>query len=108
MVCLCVFPDSFHKVRFTQKGVHLMTQEILLVIPGADGEGIGHKAVFEPDTIVADLLHAADLPPGQWQLQVKRGEKLIALRSDDKLSDHVQAGEKVYATSTEMVVGVVA
>lgn len=85
-----------------------MTQEVLLVVPGAGGETVGHKALIEPDTTVADLLRAADLDPSKWQLQIKRGEKLVSLRSEDRLSEHVQAGEKVFAFSTEMVVGLAA
>ena len=84
-----------------------MTDEVLLVIPGAEGESTGRWAVIEPDTTVADLLRAADLNPSEWQLQIKRGEKVISLRSEDKLADHVQAGEKVFAFSTKMVVGLV-
>jgi hypothetical protein len=85
-----------------------MTDEVLLVVPGAGDETVGRRAVIEPDTTVADLLRAADLDPIRWQLQIKRGEKLVSLRSEDRLSEYVQAGEKVFAFSTEMVVGLVA
>lgn len=82
-----------------------MTQEVLLVIPGADGESTGRQAVIEQDTTVADLLRAADLDPSEWRIQIRRGEKLISLSSEDKLSQHVQDREKVYASPAGMVVG---
>lgn len=82
-----------------------MAQEVLLVIPGAGDESVGHKALIEPETTVADLLRAADLNPNEWQLQRKQGDSLVSLRSQDKIADHVQAGEKVFAFMSEMVVG---
>ena len=83
-----------------------MTQEVLLVIPGAGEETVGRRAAIEPDTTVADLLRAADLNPNEWNLQIKQGEKLITLGNNDKLSEHLQAGEKVYAFPASMVVGI--
>lgn len=85
-----------------------MTKEVLLVIPGTGEESVGRKAMIEPDTIVADLLSAADLNPNDWQLQIKQGDKMVTLRSQDKLSEYVQAGEKVFAFPTGMVVGIAA
>lgn len=32
-----------------------MTQEVLLVIPGTDGESVGHQALIEPDTHTAHM-----------------------------------------------------
>ena len=82
-----------------------MQQEVLLVIPGAGDESVGHKALIEPETTVADLLRAADLNPSDWQLQRKQGDSLISLRSQDKVADHVSAGEKVFALMCQLVVG---
>lgn len=83
-----------------------MQQEVLLVIPGAGDESVGHKALIEAETTVADLLRAADLNPSEWQLQRKQGDSLISLGSQDKVADHVSAGEKIFAFMSEMVVGV--
>jgi hypothetical protein len=83
-----------------------MTHEVLLVITGNGDDSVGRRAMIESDTTVADLLRAADLNPSEWQLQIKNGEKLVSLQSEDKLLDHVQAGEKVYAYPSRMVVGV--
>lgn len=82
-----------------------MPQEILLVVPGAEGEATGHQAFIEPDTTVADLLQAANLSSDQFQLQAKHGEKLVSLSAHDRVADHVQAGDKVFAVPSNMIVG---
>lgn len=82
-----------------------MTQEILLVIPGADNELEGRPALIEPDTTAADLLRAAKLNPDQYQVQIKQGEELVSLGSQDRIAEHVKAGEKVFAFPAGMTVG---
>ena len=85
-----------------------MSYEVLLVIPGAGDETVGRRAMIEPDTTVADLLRAANLNPSEWQLEIKQGEQGVTLAGQDKLSEHVQAGEKVFAVPTDMMVGATA
>jgi hypothetical protein len=85
-----------------------MAHEVLLVVPGAGDESIGHKALIEAETTAADLLRAANLNPTEWQLQRKQGDSLVSLGNQDKIADHVQAGEKVFAFMSEMVVGLTA
>ncbi len=82
-----------------------MTQENLLVIPGNNDESTGSKVVIDSDTTVADLLAAAHLNANNYMLQVEKGGRKISLQSQDRLADHVQAGEKVFAVPSHMVVG---
>lgn len=82
-----------------------MPAEILLVVPGAGDESVGHQAFIEPDTTAADLLRAANLNPDQYQLQVKNGEKLVSLSSNDRVADYVHSGDKVFAIPSNMIVG---
>jgi hypothetical protein len=82
-----------------------MAKNIVLVIPGAEGQAEGREAPIEPGTAAADLLRAANLDPQRWQLQLKRGDGFVSLSGQDDLHAQVQDGEKVYAVSKEMVVG---
>ena len=88
-----------------KKGVSIVTQEILFVIPGAGDEMEGRPAMIEPDTTAADLLRAANLSPDRYQLQVKQGEKMMALGSQDRVATYVTAGDKVFAVPADMTVG---
>lgn len=82
-----------------------MTKEILLVIPGTGEESIGHRVMIEPDTTVADLFTAANLNPREYMLQVQKGDKRLSLQSEERVFEHVQAGDKVFATPANIVVG---
>jgi len=83
-----------------------MPDEVLFIIPGAGGkESTGRRAIFEEDTTVDDLLRAADLDPQQWGLEIKHGQETVPLGGHDKLSEHVQAGDKVFGVPMGMTVG---
>lgn len=82
-----------------------MTKQILLVVPGAGDESTGYPVVIEADTTVADLLNAANLNAKDYLLQVQQGEQRISLQSQDRVADHVQAGDKVFAMPSNIVVG---
>ena len=84
-----------------------MTQEVLFVVPGTGDETVGRTALIEEETTVADLLRAADLSTGDWQVQVFQGDDLVSLAGEDRLAQHVVAGQKVFAVPP-MVVGAVA
>jgi hypothetical protein len=83
-----------------------MAKNIMLVIPGAEGQAEGREAPIEPGTTAADLLRAANLDPDRWQLQLKRGDGFLSVSGHDDLHAQVNDGEKAYAVSREMVVGV--
>ena len=79
---------------------------IWFVTSGADDEAEGREAPIEPGTTAGQLLNAADMNPDHWQLRLERGNDLIPLSAGDDLYDMVEDGEKVYAASIKMVVGV--
>lgn len=86
-----------------------MPDEVLFIIPGAEGkESIGRRAIFEEDTTADDLLRAANLDPQQWGIEIKQGQETVALARDDKLSEYVQAGAKVFGVPMGMTVGLAA
>ncbi len=82
-----------------------MTKNIFLVVPGDGSESTGYPVVIESDTTVADLLGAANLSSTDYMLQKQQGEKRVTLSNQDRVSDHVQEGEKVFAYPANMIVG---
>jgi hypothetical protein len=86
-----------------------MSDEVLFIIPGAEGEeSIGRRAIFEEDTTADDLLRAANLDPQQWGIEIKQGQETVTLARGDKLSEYVQAGAKVFGVPMGMTVGLAA
>lgn len=84
--------------------------EVWLVVPGTDDEGEGRPAYIEDETTVAELLEAAELDPRLYQLSYKvNDEQFGVLSNQDRVSDYVANGEKVFATpQKKMIVGYLA
>jgi hypothetical protein len=82
-----------------------MSKNVMLVIPGAEGQAEGREAPIEPGTTAAAVLRAAGLDPESWQIQLKRGDGFLSLSGQDDLYAQVKDGEKCFAVSREMVVG---
>jgi hypothetical protein len=64
------------------------------------------QVVIEPSTTVADILRQANLHPGDYEIQVRRGSETLALGLADRVYDYVMAGEKIVASPGKIDVGV--
>lgn len=82
-----------------------MDKTINLIIPGAGDEAEARNATIQPGAKTADVLNAAGKDPGQWQLQLKRGDGFVSLGGQDDVYKQAQEGEKVFAVPSNMVVG---
>lgn len=82
-----------------------MDKTINVIIPGAEGQTVGHDATIHPGTTAADVLRAAGKDPSRWQLQRKQGEGFVSLGANEDIFAKVESGEKVFAAPSDMTVG---
>lgn len=82
-----------------------MDKTINVIIPGAEGQTVGHDATIHPGTTTAEVLRAAGKDPSRWQLQRKQGESFVSLGANDDIFAKVESGDKLFASPTDLTVG---